>query len=385
MRKLTADYIFTNNEAPIHQGVVIEENGKILDILHSREGVSDLETFEGFITPGFVNAHCHLELSHLKGVSDSGKRLVPFLLDVVSKRDMDDKIIMDSIAKADQEMREEGIVLVGDISNGSDTAKIKEQSSILYHTFFELFDMMRETPDIDASLATKISDFEMMPSPKSFVPHAPYSVSTQLYEKINNLNPEGVVISIHNQETLEEDKFFIEGKGDFRKLFETFGAELPANIPVGYSSAQYWSKFFKEEQALCIVHNTFSSAEDIKFIQEKFPHAYWVTCPNANLYIENALPNYQLFDFERMAIGTDSLTSNWQLSILDEMKVILKLNAYLNFEDVLKWATINGARALKQDGFGSLELGNSPGINLIKNVDVEKVAIKKGSVVEPLN
>ncbi|MBK6273708.1 MAG: amidohydrolase family protein [Saprospirales bacterium] len=99
---------------------------------------------------------------------------------------------------------------------------------------------------------------------------------------------------------------------------------------------------------------------------------FWATCPNANLYIENRLPNYKNFleTNAQVCIGTDSLTSNWQLNILEEMKTILKFSSYLDFETVLKWATLNGAKALGfADSLGSIEIGKTPGLVLIENIE----------------
>ncbi|HQV66448.1 MAG TPA: amidohydrolase family protein, partial [Saprospiraceae bacterium] len=92
---------------------------------------------------------------------------------------------------------------------------------------------------------------------------------------------------------------------------------------------------------------------------------FWATCPNANLYIENKLPDYQIFrDADaKVTIGTDSLTSNWQLSIWEEIKTIRKYQSYIPLEELLTWATINGAEALSyEDRLGSFEVGKTPGI-----------------------
>ena len=92
---------------------------------------------------------------------------------------------------------------------------------------------------------------------------------------------------------------------------------------------------------------------------------YWATCPNANLYIENRLPDYQAFlDTDaRVTIGTDSLTSNWQLSVLEEMKTIARYQSYVPFETLLRWATLNGAQSLGfDDTLGSFEVGKKPGV-----------------------
>ena len=124
------------------------------------------------------------------------------------------------------------------------------------------------------------------------------------------------------------------------------------------------------------VHNTLTTADDIKAAQAWSDHVYWATCPNANLYIENRLPNYQVFldTKARMTIGTDSLTSNWQLSVLEEMKTISRYQSYVPFETLLRWATLNGAQALGfEKDLGSLEVGKTPGLNLISVGEDQKL------------
>ena len=116
------------------------------------------------------------------------------------------------------------------------------------------------------------------------------------------------------------------------------------------------------------MHNTLTSKADIVAAQKWSQRVYWATCPNANLYIENRLPNYQYFLDEnaRVTIGTDSLTSNWQLSVLEEMKTIARYQSYVPFATMLEWATLNGAKALGFDAtLGSIDVGKTPGLNVL--------------------
>lgn len=116
-----------------------------------------------------------------------------------------------------------------------------------------------------------------------------------------------------------------------------------------------------------------TTVEDIQAAQAWNKQVYWATCPNANLYIENRLPNYRYFldTKARLTIGTDSLTSNWQLCILDEMTTIKKYQSYLPFDTILQWATLNGASALGfENDLGSLEIGKQPGINLLSDTNL---------------
>lgn len=88
------------------------------------------------------------------------------------------------------------------------------------------------------------------------------------------------------------------------------------------------------------------------------------------------MPNYKNFieNNAQVCIGTDSLTSNWQLNIFEEIRTILKYCSYLEFEEVLHWATINGAKALGwENELGSFEIGKKPGIVHISNIEQGKI------------
>ena len=134
--------------------------------------------------------------------------------------------------------------------------------------------------------------------------------------------------------------------------------------------------YFTKGQSLLLVHNVTTSEDDIEFIKLQTENAKLQTsfclCPNANLYITRQLPNVQMLVDKRcnIVLGTDSLASNHQLSILEEMKTLQQHFPQLKLADVLQWATINGARALQMDDtLGSFEKGKQPGIVLIESVE----------------
>ena len=389
MKKITADFIFPVTSSPIQNGVVIlDDHGKILALdRRQNHDSASLEAHRGAIVPGFVNAHCHLELSHMKNVAPTGTGLLPFLHTVVNFRDVSQEQIDAAIEQADREMFDAGIVAVGDISNKADTAATKRRSKIRYYTFVEMFDFLKD------DWAQKTFDgyyevFKQQPGEnghrKSCVPHAPYTVSPTLFSLINHANS-GLIpnfpdhddskrlpftISIHNQETVHEDQFFLDKKGDFIQFYKEFSIPIDDFQPTGFSSMFYSLEHLDMRPRVLFVHNTMTKPFDIKAAHAwgTENQIYWVTCPNANLYIENRLPNYQHFlDTEaRVCIGTDSLTSNWQLSVLEEMKTIARFQSYVGFETLLRWATLNGAEALGfGDDLGSIEVGKTPGLNLL--------------------
>lgn len=378
MRKISADFIYPISSAPIQNGVIIlDDAGKITDITtRAQHDPTSIELHRGSIVPGFVNTHCHLELSHMKGKVNTGTGLIPFITNVVQFRDVPMEEILDTIAKGDQEMYENGIVAVGDISNKLDTKATKEKSPIRYYSFVEMFDFLQ-----DANAKATFEQYKAVydgqstskGNKKSAVPHAPYSVSKSLFRMINELNSDSDTVSIHNQETLPENQLFQEKKGGFIGFYKGFDVSLDAFKATGQPSIQYAIANMNPNCRTLFVHNTLTTEEDIKSAQAWSNKVYFATCANANLYIENRLPNYQNFlnTNARMTIGTDSLTSNWQLSIIDELKTISKYQSYVPFETLLRWATLNGAEALGYEAdLGSLEVGKTPGLNLL-NIEKE--------------
>ncbi|HMP13608.1 MAG TPA: amidohydrolase family protein [Saprospiraceae bacterium] len=373
MKKFSADIVFPVSAAPIREGVVItDDQGTILQIdSRTEHDLATVDIRRGVIVPGFVNTHCHLELSHMKGKADTGTGLLPFLKTVVNFRDIPMEEILDAIERADQEMYEAGIVAVGDISNKADTAAQKDRSKIRYYTFVEMFDFLQDSWT-EKSFNDYRTVYEQQSTAhgnrKSVVPHAPYTVTAGLFRRIRELNADEATVSIHNQETPHEDAFFLNKTGDFLEFYKTFGFPIEHFQPTGQTSIHYALAHLNPRNRNLFVHNTMTTASDIQAAQAWSDRVYWATCANANLYIENRLPLYQHFieNNARLTIGTDSLTSNWQLSVLEEMKTIARYQSYVPFETLLRWATLNGAEALDFEAdLGSIEVGKRPGLNLL--------------------
>lgn len=375
MHKFSADFIFPVSSPPVEKGVVVTDNKGAVLAVESRDmhDPASLDIRSGIIVPGFVNTHCHLELSHMRGRVDTGTGLLPFLRNVVQFRDIAEDEILDAIQRADAEMYEAGIVAVGDISNKLDTAAAKDRSPIRYYTFIEMFDFLKDDW-AERIFNQYLPVFEGQSTAhgnrKSAVPHAPYTVSKELFRRVASLNAPGATVSIHNQETPHEDEFFRTKTGGFLEFYAMFQIAIDEFQPSGRNAIYYAMENLDPAQRILFVHNTMTSPEDIRAAQAWSPNVFWATCPNANLYIENRMPNYHRFieAGAQMTIGTDSLTSNWQLSVLEEMKTIAKYQSYVPFETLLQWATLNGARALGFDAdFGSIEAGKTPGLNVLRN------------------
>ena len=394
-RKFQADQLFTGYKLLTEEQVLItNEQGVIEDIISVPDAGDNIERFMGILSPGFINCHCHLELSHLKNVIPPHTGLIEFLCSVVQKREASATSQLEgetleslfnnkihAIEKAEKEMFEKGIVAVGDICNTVDAIDIKNNSSIRWHSFIEVISFSDEKCDFWLAHYQKVlQDHEnrlRSPHRNVLTPHSPYSISPKTFEGINK-KTKNQVISIHNQEHPAEDNLYKTGAGDFIKLFKIFGIEKSPFPVTAMSSLRSYLPFFTNKQTIFLVHNTYMPEEDVvfanKYANENGLKLIYCLCANANLYIENNLPPVEQFIRNQCTIvlGKDSYSSNWQLSIAKEIESVLSIPYFKNInyndalEQVLTWATINGARAMQWEyDLGSFEKGKKPGVILM--------------------
>ncbi len=280
-------------------------------------------------------------------------------------------------------MYKNGIVAVGDIGNTADTAATKAQSKIRWQNFVEVLSFTDAKAEENFNHYKKVAQ-EMEQALRtsnlvhrtSLVPHAPYSISPKTFQLINEAT-KGEIISIHNQEHPAEDELYKTGGGEYLKLFKIFGMNASPFPVTGKSSIRSVLPYFNNGQTVFLIHNTFMPEEDIVWANEYAAATglklVYCLCINANLYIENKVPPVDLFIKHNchLVLGTDSYSSNWQLSIAKEMQAMLQHTSF-NQTQILQMATMNGAKALGWgDTLGSFEIGKHPGVVLL-STDFEK-------------
>lgn len=378
-RLLKTDLLYSSAGPPIVSGMLaIDHENRIADIGVDLfvEGI-EIEYFKGALCPAFVNTHCHLELSYLKGKVSRNKGLDGFIQELQTLRNGVKKEVEMAIAKAEDEMKSSGIIAVGDISNGDSTFNAKKKSFIIYHSFIELFGFLPQMakPTIEKGQALKQKAISQGLN-ASIVPHSPYSVSEDLFNLIAK-EQNNAPLSIHNQETAAENQLYREGKGRLAEMLQGFEIPMDHFSVSGENSLPSYLHWLPKNLALLLVHNTFTSADDIDFAEKLHPNLYWCFCPKANLYIENRLPNINLFISAgvKCTLGTDSLASNDSLSIWEEILCLRQNFPKVEIETLIEWATINGATFLGiQQDYGSLEPGKIAKVNWLKeNNELEVV------------
>lgn len=351
--------------------VVTTQDGTIVDVIPATEAGDDCQELSGMLSPGFINAHCHLELSHLKGAIPTQTGLSEFVKQIVPKRAAAQEIIDAAIDAAETEMLDNGIVAVGDICNTADTIAAKTKGKIAYYNFIEIYglDPLQAAQKMEAGMALQ-NEYINNGLKAVIVPHAPYSVPAALLQLLSEAYGPHTV-SIHNQETKAENDFFENKTGAFVDMYARVGVKLDFFTPTKNTSLQSVLPYLKDAAKTIWVHNSFTSVSDIGAVQATNTDAYWCLCPSANQYIENTMPPVQLLRDQgaNIIVGTDSYASNWSLNMLDELKKIQAHNPAIPLAEMLTWITSNGARALQmEDQLGSIEKGKKPGLVLIENI-----------------
>jgi cytosine/adenosine deaminase-related metal-dependent hydrolase len=353
------------------QVLVTDDHGLVEAILPADLAGDDVQKLEGILSPGFINCHCHLELSHMRGLIPQKTGLVDFVFKVVTERHHSDETIQEAIARAGEEMRANGIVAVGDICNNLTTLEWKKTADLQFYNFIELSGWLPDIAPIRFEKSKEYYDAFMNAGiSTAMVPHAPYSVSQPLWKLMQPFF-KGKTISMHNQETAFEDELFQSGTGDFMRMYEMMKLDTSFFNAPAQSSLQHSLPKLAESRELILVHNTFTTAADIDHAQQRASNIHWCLCIKANQYIENAVPPVNALRNAgcNIVVGTDSLASNDSLDILDELKTIQRFFPEVTLTEMLRWATANGATALQlQDSSGSFEPGKKPGIVLIDGV-----------------
>jgi cytosine/adenosine deaminase-related metal-dependent hydrolase len=186
-------------------------------------------------------------------------------------------------------------------------------------------------------------------------------------------------------ETDGEETFLKNQAGPLMSSYKRSGL-IPSLLETAKSHADVVLNEVTKSGNLILVHGTFADRTTVRQIKER-RNLFWCLCPNSNIYIENKTPPLNLLIEEgcEIVIGTDSLASNSNLSILEELKTLQFSFPEIDIEDLVEWGTINGAKALgEEERFGRIESGKKPGLLLLDNVDLQNMKLLPESFVTRL-
>lgn len=391
MRRLTAHYLCPVSEPPIKNGILtLADDGTILGVEGPFETPGEsagLEHYSGILVPGFVNAHCHLELSHLFGKIPREIGLPAFVSRMIAFNGGGEMASQELLRRVDRQMYAKGIVAVGDIANTAQTLEVKKKSPIQYHTFLEVLEQGRGFEKLISDYLHLLHSFREHQQLATLVPHSAYALKQRTLNWLLSHEP-GSIVSLHSQESKAEDLLLINKRGPLYEALTAKGIPMVNFQPPGENALRLFSKLLRNyKRKVLFVHNTFAQVGEMVAVQHDLPEATFVTCPKSNLYIENTLPPLDQWHEANLqvAIGTDSLASNTSLDMISEMKTIATRFPHIPFMHLLQWATQNGARALGlEKHLGTFEEGKKPGVNLITGINLRSFQMRDNCAVKRL-
>ena len=381
MKRIAAKYLYplVSTEPVLNGFVEVEDDGTVIRTGVCADLAEETVFYDGAIAPGFVNAHCHVELSYLKGQFRKGTGMAGFIDQINEMRDnksMEEKV--HDLTVAMDSLWEQGVVAMADISNCADTFVVKARHPMYTRTFLEVFGT--EPEDCDAvmegvlKLKAVAEDFGIDAAP---TPHACYTMSPELMTAVSVEGLKSGFLSCHSEDTEEEEEMLKFGSGKMWENRVKAGMSVP---PVtGKSSLRYFIDRLLAghpapfDEHILLVHECCMDQEGIDAAKVVMNHPFVAICPLSNLFIHNALPPIDLMrrNSLKVCVGTDSLSSNDDLNIVDELFCLQRNFPEVPLGELLTWASRNGAEFLAKPEFGTLEPGKRPGLVLIDNLDAD--------------
>lgn len=378
--RIAASYVYTlDADEPIRNGYVeYDDDGTVIAVGECEDISSESRFLDGAVVPGFVNAHCHVELSHLHGKFRKGTGMAGFIDQINELRDWAGREVkVELVRKWMDKMWADGVSAMADISNDDSSFEVKAAHPMYTRTFLEVFGsephmcegVMKEVTELNA--AADAAGIDAAPTP-----HSCYTMSPQLLSASAAAGLERGYLSYHSQESLEEEDLIRYGSGAMFENRKRSGMSTP---PVtGESSLKYFIDRLAAampapyDAHVLLVHNVCLDQDDIDAARKVMKNVYWAICPLSNQFIHDALPPVRLMRENGLdiMIGTDSLSSNDDLDMVREMYCLQENFPEVGMNELLSWASLNGARFLsKEDELGTLTLGKKPGLVFIGNLD----------------
>ena len=380
IKRVTAQFVYTLDSAePIRNGYVEydEADGAIVALGECAEGE---EVQSGALVPGFVNGHCHVELSHLHKKFRKGTGMAGFIDQINELRDWAGNDVKARLVQEWMDkMWNDGVSAMADISNDESSFEVKKAHKMYTRTFLEVFGSEPEMcDDVMAGVKALNAEADEVGIDAAPTPHSCYTMSPQLLSASAGAGLERGFISYHSQESQEEEDLLLTGTGAMYENRKRSGMSTP---PVtGESSLKYFierlaaARKAPYDEHILLVHNVCLAQDDIDAAKKVMKNVYWAVCPLSNIFIHNALPPIPLMLENGLAVivGTDSLSSNDDLDMVKELCCLHENFPQVPMTQLLEWACLNGAKFLKKDDvLGTLSVGKKPGLVLISNVDAD--------------
>lgn len=339
------------------------------------------------LIPGLVNAHTHLDLTHVGPLQyDPEADFLGWIKHVIARRLDDPDAIARSVRRGVELSLAGGSVAVGDIAgcpaSGPTLVPFGElvASPLIGTSYLEYFAIgtgeAKSLDRLDGFLAAHMDELESRDGVRFGIqPHAPYTVGMGGYEKAVALgDAHGWALCTHAAESPGEHVFIEEGTGPARELLEHFGLwddAVVRSIGHGSTPIEFLEPVLRAKPWLLAHVN---DADDATIRTLADVGASVVYCPRSSAYFGAQKP-FGAHRYREMlgaginvCLGTDSIINLPEeatdprragISVLDEMRLLWRRDG-TDARLLLEMATVNGARALGIDpGLFEFDVGST--------------------------
>lgn len=361
MEVLAASWVVPVASPPLRDGRVAVEGGRIAWVGRAGDPgapeapVQDLG--RGVLLPGLVNAHCHLELSHLAGRVSFAGGFVAWVEALVGSREGDGEVVRAGAAEAIRELEQSGTVAVGDVSNGLVHLDLLGASRLEAVVFLELlaWDPARAQGTLEWADGRLAGLAGLAPNVRvRLAAHAPHSVSPALFA---GLVARGGPAALHLAESPDETRFLATGVGDWPGFLERRGLGHVAFEPPGLTPVAYADRLGALRPGLVAAHAVQVGAADRELLARR--GVFVALCPrsNRNLGVGIAPAPELMAAGVRLCLGTDSLASAESLDLLADAALLHRQFPALDPSAIVRMATLGGAEALGLAELGAIAPG----------------------------
>ncbi len=359
MRRLRARLVLPIGAPPVPDGVVTIDGNRIAEV-GPHEGLPCEDLGDVVLLPGLINAHCHLDYTGLRGAILPSSSFATWIRRINElKRTFSDEDYLSHIASGFQELARHGTTTVCNIESFPELMVRMRPPPIRTWWFYEMLDIRKRihTEDVVAGALSFFEGRREWPGGFGLSPHAPYTTSLDLYRLARHCCAKySMPFTTHVAETEEEHQMFAEASGALHSLLDSLGRDMADTggcTPLG----RLMEGGALPPDALLAHMNVLTESD---WVRLRSTHFSIVHCPGCHLYFERSPFAAERFIAEgfNVCLGTDSLASNKRLDMFREMQLFQRAHPSVTAAMILRMATVNGARALGQQGrLGTLAPG----------------------------
>jgi cytosine/adenosine deaminase-related metal-dependent hydrolase len=377
---LQARLVFPICSPPRRNCVVTIAGDRIVAVGENRSGGPAVDLGDVAILPGLINPHTHLELSHLaEPLGHAGMPFPDWITEVVCRR-RTAATAPDTGTEGDiqaarmaglQQCLAHGVTTVGDIVTAEWDDVSWHPFPVTWYAFREMLGHTAEyrTLQLDQARRHLRQVTAAAGIHAGLSPHAPYTAGRELVAMACRLSRErSVPLAMHLAESREELQLLATGGGPMRDMLEHLNVWNSDRFPGGCQPRDYLEILDSAHRCL-VIHGNYLRADDWGFLAQRAERMAVVYCPRTHHYFRHE--PYPLADMLRrgvcVVVGTDSLASNPDLSLLEELRFVARVHPHVAPAQILRMGTIDAAVVLGcQDEVGSLEPGKRADLTIIR-------------------